>query len=47
MATTTRVYHCARCGKQLRGEEWLYSRFTRLRYCTDVDRCAKRAQRKG
>jgi hypothetical protein len=45
MPTATRTYHCHRCGIRL--SVWLYSQWTRERYCTDIDACAKRARRKG
>lgn len=50
MSAPTAVYECARCGKKLRVKDgvkqWLYSPWTRLRYCLDIDACGRRARRR-
>jgi len=40
-------FRCARCGRQLRQDRWIYSRFTRNRYCVEIDACETRAKKKG
>jgi hypothetical protein len=44
MTTSIRSHRCHRCNKRL--STWLYSQWTRERYCTDLEACAKRARRK-
>lgn len=43
--TTTRkartTYRCARCGRRLRRGRWVYSRYTRARYCWPGEGCAR------
>lgn len=46
-ATSTRTYHCNRCGKRLSGGKWLYSQWTKMRYCPDIDACSLRASRRA
>jgi hypothetical protein len=41
-----RQYACARCGRRVRPERWVYSRHTGNRYCVELDACAKRARRR-
>jgi hypothetical protein len=38
-------FSCARCGRRLRQDRWVYSRFTRNRYCIEIDACEKRAKK--
>jgi hypothetical protein len=45
MASKPVTYSCARCGKQLRNEQWLYSSWTKNRYCLNIDSCGRRARR--
>jgi hypothetical protein len=35
---SVRVYNCDRCGRRLKEGRWVYSRFTRNRYCF-ADHC--------
>ncbi len=50
MTTTIKTYPCAICGKRARSEQMLFSRFTRKRYCADLEAdleaCRKRSRRK-
>jgi len=41
----TRSYRCGCCGKRLKADQWIYSRWTGNRYCTDLDACTKRTKR--
>lgn len=41
------MHRCARCGRRLKEGRYVYSRFTRNRYCIDVVECGKRAARKA
>lgn len=41
---TTR-YKCGRCGHRDAAERMVFSRWTRSRYCQDINACAKRARR--
>lgn len=36
--------HCDRCGKRIK--TWLYSPWTKHRYCTDIDACSRRAKKR-
>lgn len=45
MAAVTR-YACARCGKRQPADQMVYSRFTKNRYCRQLDDCARRAKRR-
>ena len=36
---------CDRCGKRLKPNVWIYSRFTGARYCTDINACDRRAKK--
>jgi hypothetical protein len=47
MPPKTRVLSCARCGKRVREGTYIYSRFTKNRYCIDMDACARRAANKA
>jgi hypothetical protein len=38
-------YHCDHCGRRLKPDQWIYSRWTGSRYCTDLNACTKRAKR--
>jgi hypothetical protein len=42
-----RVYRCACCGRKLKPERWIYSRFTKSRYCWPTEGCWKKRTRKG
>lgn len=42
-----RVYECARCHKKQPLERTVFSTHTRLRYCSDINACGRRAKRKG
>jgi len=42
----TRHYYCDRCGMKLKSGVWVYSVWTKSRYCTQLDACAKRARKK-
>jgi len=37
---------CDLCGSRLREGQYVYSRWTRHRYCWDLDACRARARRK-
>jgi hypothetical protein len=37
-------YTCDRCGRRLR-QGYVYSRFTKSRYCAELDACEKRAKK--
>ena len=39
-------YTCACCGKRLKPDQWIYSRWTRNRYCWEVVPCLERARKK-
>ena len=41
-----RILTCARCGKRLKEGEYIYSRFTRNRYCIALDACKTRAAKR-
>lgn len=43
-STTMRIYHCALCGKRLKENQWIYSRFTGNRYCPND--CKPKRKRK-
>jgi hypothetical protein len=36
--------YCARCKRRLKEGRYVYSRFTKNRYCIDVVECGKRAK---
>jgi len=40
-------YSCARCGRRVREGEYVYSRFTKNRYCIAMDACARRSANKA
>ena len=42
--TMQRRYRCDRCGRRL-GDIYVYSRFTKCRYCADLDACQRRHNR--
>jgi len=42
----TKILSCARCGKRVREGQYVYSRFTKNRYCVALDDCARRAANK-
>lgn len=44
MKLLTRTYVCARCGLRTVGNRLMFSRFTRQRYCMDIDACERRAK---
>jgi len=45
MATTTRrTYCCGQCGRELKNEHWIYSRFTGARYCWPGEGCATKRE---
>lgn len=46
VAPSIRTYECARCGKKRRPDRMVFSRFTRLHYCADLDACSRRAARR-
>jgi hypothetical protein len=46
VASTKTRHVCGRCGAKLREGEYIYSRFTKARYCIAMDVCAKRAAKK-
>lgn len=39
-------YHCTICGTQLREGRYVFSTWTRHRYCSDVTACHKAAKKK-
>ena len=39
---TAPVYHCGACGRKLKANRWIFSRFTKARYCWPGDGCQKR-----
>ena len=39
-------YRCTICGKRLREGRYVYSRFTKQRYCYDVTVCHKAGRKK-
>lgn len=41
------THTCARCGRTLRNGDWLYSRHTGNRFCTEWKACDKRARRRS
>ncbi len=45
--TTPTLYHCAICGRRARPEAMVYSRFTRSRYCAELDACHARGRRRA
>ncbi len=47
VATSTKRYACAICGKRDRPERMVFSTHTRNRYCRDIDACSRRARRKA
>jgi hypothetical protein len=38
---TKAEYHCGRCQRKLRPQRWVYSQFTRARYCWPGTGCFK------
>jgi hypothetical protein len=44
-SSVTSTFNCARCGRKLRDGRYVYSRFTRLRYCY-VGECKVRKPRR-
>jgi hypothetical protein len=40
-----RTYSCAYCGRRLKDERWIYSTFTRNRYCWPTEGCWRRKQK--
>lgn len=40
------THRCGRCGKRLKAGGYVYSRFSRERYCTDITACAARAKKR-
>ncbi len=45
--TTPTLYRCAICGRRSRPEQMVYSRFTRSRYCAELDACHARGRRRA
>jgi len=43
----TKILSCARCGKRVREGTYVYSRFTKNRYCIKLDECARRVANKS
>jgi len=39
-------YSCARCGRRVREGEYVYSRFSKNRYCIKLDECARRTAKR-
>jgi len=38
-------YPCARCGHRSKAEQMTFSKWTRNRYCADLDACTRRKKR--
>jgi hypothetical protein len=38
-------FRCSICNRRLRDGEYVYSRFTKARYCSNIDACRKRARK--
>lgn len=39
--TKQRQYHCTKCGRKLKHEQWVYSKHTSSRYCLPGEGCHK------
>ena len=45
-AKPKRGFVCTRCGKRLKTDTYIFSRFTGARYCIALDACAKRSKKR-